>query len=76
MIKILSSSESSSNLLTFIKKVKKSDKKLFKKKYCDVGMTLIHHWLQRTGNKITGYKRNEIKIGMNIKTVSQQSLHL
>ena len=30
MIKILSSSESS-NLLTFIKKVKKSDKKLFKK---------------------------------------------
>ena len=26
-------------------------KKLFKKKYCDVGMTLIHHWLQRTGNK-------------------------
>ena len=29
MIKILSSSESSSNLLTFIKKVKKSDKKLF-----------------------------------------------
>ena len=31
MIKILSSSESSSNLLTFIKKVKKSDKKLFKK---------------------------------------------
>ena len=46
MIKILSSSESS-NLLTFIKKVKKSDKK----QYCDVGMTLIHHWLQRTGNK-------------------------
>ena len=31
MIKILSSSESSSNLRTFIKKVKKSDKKLFKK---------------------------------------------
>ena len=25
---------------------------------------------------VTGYKRNEIKIGMNIKTVSQQSLHL
>ena len=25
---------------------------------------------------VTGYKRNEIKIGMNIKMVSQQSLHL
>ena len=25
---------------------------------------------------VTGYKRDEIKIEMNIKTVSQQSLHL
>ena len=23
----------------------------FFKKYCDVEMTLIHHWLQRTGSK-------------------------
>ena len=40
MIKILSSSESSSNLLTFIKKVKKSDKKLFKMKCTKVPGTL------------------------------------
>ena len=50
MIKILSSSEFSSNLLTFIKKVKKSDKKL-KKSIVMYGW----HWY------ITGIKEQEIR---------------